>query len=207
MIDAGDPRKQNPSEKSYFNNKINESQVTNNDTTNRTHSYHKNRITPLPNDMTNSTMIHSISQRSINGMTTSQSVNWGTKVNRTREDISFLKEQPSLPNISSHFRDKGKLFGEGFDKSAYGLLASQSQVSSGDPAKDEYFQVALGLRSIGKSVIDLPRSIEDLKLISKQYQKNISAVEQTQDEQIFLSYIEEHYLSACKRDGETRETT
>lgn len=61
MIDAGDPRKQNPSEKSYFNNKINESQATNNDTTNRNHSYHNNKIAPLPNDMTNSTMIHSIS--------------------------------------------------------------------------------------------------------------------------------------------------
>jgi hypothetical protein len=151
-------------------------------------------------------MLHSISQRSINATTTNQSVNWGTKVNRTREDISFLKE-PSLPNISTHFRDKGKFFGEGFDKSAYGLLASQSQISSGDPAKDEYFQVALGLRSIGKSIIDLPKSVEDLKLISKQYQKNISAVEQTQDEQIYLSYIEEHYLATCKRDGETHDIT
>lgn len=86
-------------------------------------------------------------------------------------------------------------------------MASQSQISSGDPAKDEYFQVALGLRSIGKSVIDLPRSIEDLRLISNQYIKNSSAVEQTQDEQIYLSYIEEHYLAACKRDGNVREGT
>lgn len=72
MIEAGDTRKlQNPSEKSYFNIKVNESQATLNDATNRTHSYHKkSRVTPLPHDMTNSTMIHSMSQRSINGMTT-----------------------------------------------------------------------------------------------------------------------------------------
>lgn len=94
MIEAGDSRKlPNQSEKSYFNVKVNESQVINNDATNRTHSYHKkSRITPLPHDMTNSTMIHSMSQRSINAVTTNQSVNWGTKVHRTREDISFLKE-------------------------------------------------------------------------------------------------------------------
>jgi hypothetical protein len=33
------------------------------------------------------------------------------------------------------------------------------------------------LRSIGRSIIDMPRTIEDLKVISKQYHKNMGAME------------------------------
>jgi hypothetical protein len=46
----------------------------------------------------------------------------------------------------------------------------------------------------------MPRTIDELKVLSKQYQKNIKSYEQTQDEQIYLSYIEEHYLNTCKRE-------
>jgi hypothetical protein len=46
-------------------------------------------------------MIHSISQKTLNPMNITHSVNWGTKVNRTREDISFLKEMNSLPALTT----------------------------------------------------------------------------------------------------------
>lgn len=61
------------------------------------------------------------------------SINWGSKVNRTREDVSFLKEH-SLPNIRHVTKVPLP-----FDKNTYGLLMSTSQITSGDSARDEYF--------------------------------------------------------------------
>ena len=100
---------------------------------------------------------------------TTTSINWGTKDKRSKEDVSFLKEHSFTVNK--------KRVPFPFNKSVSGLLMSQSQITSGDTATDEYFQVALGLRSIGRSIIEMPRTIEDLKLISKQYHKNIPAMD------------------------------
>lgn len=51
----------------------------------------------------------------------------------------------------------------------------------------------------------MPRSIEDLKVLSKQYLKNIQGDESTNEEKVYLSYIEEHYLAACKKEAESQE--
>jgi hypothetical protein len=42
-------------------------------------------------------------------------------------------------------------------------------LTSGDAGRDDYLQVALGLRSIGKSIIDMPKTIDELRTLSKQY--------------------------------------
>ena len=47
-------------------------------------------------------------------------------------------------------------------------------------------QVALGMRQIGKSIMDMPKSVEDLRLMGKEYMKNLGATEDLQDEQVYL---------------------
>ena len=69
---------------------------------------------------------------------------------------------------------------------------SQSMLTSGHPAKDDYMQVALGLRAIGKSVLEMPKTIDDLRLFSKEYMKNLGVMDDLNEEQIYLSYIEDH---------------
>lgn len=58
--------------------------------------------------------------------------------------------------------------------------------------------MALGLRQIGKSVLDMPNTIEDLRLLSKEYMRNLGGNDDLREEQIYLSYIEEH-LNAQER--------
>jgi hypothetical protein len=89
-----------------------------------------------------------MSQRTFTKATPNQSVNWGSRLNRNREDVSFLQEPL-----------RGKP--ESFDRAI-----SQSLITTGSVARDEYLQVALGMRSIGKSIVDLPRTIDDLKRMS-----------------------------------------
>ena len=44
----------------------------------------------------------------------------------------------------------------------------------------------------------MPSSIEDLRLISREYMKNLGVTDDLQDEQVYLQYIEEH-LKAQER--------
>ena len=69
---------------------------------------------------------------------------------------------------------------------------SQSQITSGNEGRDDYLQIALGLRQIGKSIMDMPSSLEDLRLLSREYIKNIGVNDEMQDEQVYLQYIEDH---------------
>ena len=48
----------------------------------------------------------------------------------------------------------------------------------------------------------MPRTIDDLRMLSKQYIKSTQAAEHTQDEKVYLSYIEEHYLAAARKETE-----
>ena len=40
--------------------------------------------------------------------------------------------------------------------------------------------------------MDMPKSIEDLRLLSREYMKNLGVNDDLQDEQVYLHYIEEH---------------
>ena len=62
------------------------------------------------------------------------------------------------------------------------LMMSQSQLTSGDHARDIYQQVALGLRQIGKSIIDIPKTIEELRVLSSEYKKNLGASHEIEEE-------------------------
>ena len=56
-----------------------------------------------------------------------------------RQDVSFLQEK-SLQLYAANANRKIPM------DPAHGLLMSQSQLTSGDHARDDYLQVALGLR-------------------------------------------------------------
>lgn len=73
-----------------------------------------------------------------------------------------------------------------------GVLLSQSQLTSGNEGRDEYLQIALGLRQIGKSIMDMPKTLEDLRLLSREYMKNLGVTDDILDEQVYLQYIEDH---------------
>ena len=57
------------------------------------------------------------------------------------------------------------------------MLLSQSQLTSGNEGRDDYLQVALGLRQIGKSIMDMPSTIDDLRLLSREYMKNLGVTD------------------------------
>lgn len=67
-----------------------------------------------------------------------------------------------------------------------GAILSQSQLTSGKEQMDEYMQVALSLRSIGKSIMEMPKTLDDLKVLSKEYMRNLGVMEDIQDEQTYL---------------------
>ena len=46
--------------------------------------------------------------------------------------------------------------------------------------------------------MDMPSTIEDLRLLSREYMKNLGVTDDLQDEQVYLQYIEEH-LKAQER--------
>ena len=73
-----------------------------------------------------------------------------------------------------------------------GLLLSQSQLTSGNEGRDDYLQVALGLRQIGKSIMDMPKNLDDLRLLSREYMKNLGITDELADEQVYLAYIEDN---------------
>ena len=67
-----------------------------------------------------------------------------------------------------------------------GMLLSQSQLTSGNEARDDFLQVALGLRQIGKSIMDMPKNLDDLRMLSREYMKNLGVTDDIADEQVYL---------------------
>ena len=63
---------------------------------------------------------------------------------------------------------------------------------------DDYMQVALSLRHIGKSIMEMPKTLDDLRVLSREYMRNIGVTENIEDEQAYLQYIEDH-LKAQER--------
>ena len=53
------------------------------------------------------------------------------------------------------------------------ILMSQSQITSGNENLDEFMNVSIGLKQIGKLILDLPKSIDELKKIGSSYMKNL----------------------------------
>jgi hypothetical protein len=51
--------------------------------------------------------------------------------------------------------------------------ATTTMLTSGEEQKDRYLNVALGLRAVGKTVIDLPRSLLDIEKLAKEYLKSL----------------------------------
>ena len=60
--------------------------------------------------------------------------------------------------IVSHAASKNMLF-----DSNQGAIISQSQLTSGNEGIDDYMQVALSLRHIGKSIMEMPKTLDDLR--------------------------------------------
>ena len=58
--------------------------------------------------------------------------------------------------------------------------------------------MALGLRQIGKSIMDMPKSIEELRVLGNEYKKNLGATDEIHEEQIYLKYIEDHLTAQEK---------
>ena len=38
----------------------------------------------------------------------------------------------------------------------------------------------------------MPKTLEDLRLLSREYMKNLGATDEIHDEQVYLAYIEDH---------------
>ena len=72
------------------------------------------------------------------------------------------------------------------------ILMSQSQITSGNEGLDEFMHVSLGMKQIGKMILDLPKGIDDLRKISAQYMKNLGSQDVLTEEQIYLDYVEDH---------------
>jgi len=104
---------------------------------------------------------------------------------KERADVSFLKEKSTVI-FSTNAAKKVAVDGQ------QAVLMSQSQLTSGNEGRDDYLQVALGLRKIGKSIMDMPSSLEDLRMLSREYMKNLGVTDDLKDEQVYLQYIEEH---------------
>ena len=105
---------------------------------------------------------------------------------KDRADVSFLNEKATML-ISQNAAKKMSL------EANQGLLLSQSKLTTGSEGRDDYIQVALGLRNIGKSILDMPKSLDDLRLLSREYMKNLGgAADDLNDEQVYLQYIEDH---------------
>ena len=43
--------------------------------------------------------------------------------------------------------------------------------------------------------MDMPKTLEDLRLLSREYMKNMGVQDDMQDEQVYLQYIEDHLKS------------
>ena len=59
-------------------------------------------------------------------------------------------------------------------------------------------QVSLGMKQIGKMILEMPKSIDDLRKISSEYLKNLGSGDMLIEEQIYLSYVEDHLLAKEK---------
>jgi hypothetical protein len=51
-------------------------------------------------------------------------------------------------------------------------------LTTGNEGRDDYLQIALGLRQIGKSIMDMPKTLEDLRLLSREYMKNLGVTDE-----------------------------
>jgi hypothetical protein len=107
------------------------------------------------------------------------------KMNK-REDVSFLQDKKQ--KMYSLHNDRKKI---GIDHNS-SVLMSQSQLTSGNEGLDDFMQVSLGMKHIGKLILDLPMGIDDLKKISSEYIKNLGSSDVLLEEQIYLQYIEDH---------------
>ena len=122
---------------------------------------------------------HLLQSNNITNQTIHNTWNPSSKIARTRQDVSFLQEK-SMQLYTAIAGRKLPM------DSAHGQLMSQSQLTSGDQARDDYLQVALGLRQIGKSIMDMPKNIEELRLLSNEYKKNLGATDEIAEEQVYL---------------------
>ena len=71
-------------------------------------------------------------------------------------------------------------------------MMSQSQLTSGNEGIDDYMQVTLSLRHIGKNIMDMPKTLDDLRILSREYMRNLGVTDNLEDEQAYLQYIEDH---------------
>lgn len=94
---------------------------------------------------------------------------------KARPDVSFLQEKVTTL-VSQNAAKKISL------DAAQGLLLSQSQLTSGNEGRDDYLQIALSLRQIGKQITDMPKNLDDLKLLSREYTKNLGVTDDFADE-------------------------
>ena len=95
---------------------------------------------------------------------------------KERVDVSFLNEKSQML-VSQNAVKKMSI------ESKTGALLSQSKLTTGSEGRDDYVQVALGLRNIGKSILDMPKSLDDLRLLSREYMKNLGGTaDDVQDE-------------------------
>ena len=117
---------------------------------------------------------HNITNATVN-QTNQTTWNPSSKIAKGRQDVSFLQEK-SLQLYAANANKKIPM------DPAHGLLMSQSQLTSGDHARDDYLQVALGLRQIGKSIMDMPKSIDELRVLSNEYKKNLGATDEIHEE-------------------------
>lgn len=63
--------------------------------------------------------------------------------------------------------------------------------------------MALGLRNIGKSVLDLPKTVEELRILSKEYIKNLGADIFLEDENIYEQFIRDTFNASVEHRTST----
>ena len=120
--------------------------------------------------------------RGAGGPSTSAFSSWGANAskmyntNKDRPDVSYLQSKNSKMAVS-----KNMLFTESNQ-----AIISQSQLTSGNEGIDDYMQVALSLRQIGKSIMDMPKTLDDLRVLCREYMRNIGVIDNLEDEQTYL---------------------
>jgi hypothetical protein len=63
-------------------------------------------------------------------------------------------------------------------------------VTSGENRKDDFLQVALGLKSVGKASVDLPRTLAELEKVGHAYLTNLDNSCKIKETNDYLNFID-----------------
>ena len=67
-------------------------------------------------------------------------------------------------------------------------------MTTGDRGKDDLLEISLGLKNLGKSLIDLPQTLDELQEALKVYDKQLAAIDRTdEEERLYERFLVDHF--------------